>query len=170
MEYLLLWGIGLIAFGFVLIGVELFVPSGGAIAAIAAVSMIGGCVACWMESVTWGIISTVALIVLVPLSVNFALKLLPHTPVGKGLILGGDEDAEQEAAVAKARAEHELAEARAALVGAEGTAATDLRPVGTALIDGTRIEVLAEGGLIDKGERLRVTAVEGNEVKVRRIG
>jgi len=48
-------------------------------------------------------------------------------------------------------------------------AKTDLRPIGQADIEGEVLEVLAEGGVIDAGERIRVTSVSGNQVKVRRI-
>lgn len=54
-----------------------------------------------------------------------------------------------------------------ALVGAEGVAMTDLRPVGAVRIDGTRYDALAEVGVIAAGTKVRVTKVEFNQIKVR---
>jgi membrane-bound serine protease (ClpP class) len=57
-----------------------------------------------------------------------------------------------------------------ALVGMEGEALTDLRPVGVARFEGKRMDVTAELGLIPRGARVRISEVEGNLIKVRPIG
>lgn len=48
-----------------------------------------------------------------------------------------------------------------------GTALTNLRPSGMALINGRRIDVVTEGGLIERGTAIKVIAVEGLRVIVR---
>jgi membrane-bound serine protease (ClpP class) len=48
-----------------------------------------------------------------------------------------------------------------------GTAYTNLRPSGTALINGKRIDVVTEGALIEKGTAIKVVAIEGMRVIVR---
>jgi membrane-bound serine protease (ClpP class) len=53
-----------------------------------------------------------------------------------------------------------------ALLGKEGLAHTTLRPAGTALIDGVRVDVVTRGELIDARTRIKVIAVEGNRVVV----
>ncbi|MCL4180592.1 MAG: hypothetical protein KJ072_22955 [Verrucomicrobia bacterium] len=50
-----------------------------------------------------------------------------------------------------------------------GVALTQLRPSGTALIDGRRVDVVSEGQLIEKGSRLKVVATEGLRVVVRAL-
>ena len=55
------------------------------------------------------------------------------------------------------------------LVGKDGVTQSQLRPVGVALIDGRRVDVVTEGGVVDPGARIRVVAVEGNRVVVRRV-
>lgn len=50
-----------------------------------------------------------------------------------------------------------------------GTAFTSLRPSGTALIDGKRVDVVTEGSLIEKGTPVKVVAIEGMRVVVRAI-
>jgi membrane-bound serine protease (ClpP class) len=51
--------------------------------------------------------------------------------------------------------------------GAEGTALTALRPVGTALLNGERADVVAESEMIDKDAAIRVVKIEGNRIVVR---
>ncbi len=50
-----------------------------------------------------------------------------------------------------------------------GTALTNLRPSGTALINGRRVDVVAEGGMIPAGTPVKVVAVEGIRVVVRAV-
>ncbi len=54
------------------------------------------------------------------------------------------------------------------LVGQEGTAKGALRPAGKALIDDQYVDVVAEDGYLEHGASLRVVAVEGRRVIVRR--
>jgi membrane-bound serine protease (ClpP class) len=48
-----------------------------------------------------------------------------------------------------------------------GTALTPLRPAGSAVIDGKRVDVVTEGPMIERGTPVRVIAVEGLRVVVR---
>jgi membrane-bound serine protease (ClpP class) len=50
-----------------------------------------------------------------------------------------------------------------------GTAFTQLRPSGTAIINGKRVDVVTEGQLIESGAPIEVVAVEGMRVVVRAI-
>jgi len=53
------------------------------------------------------------------------------------------------------------------LVRRSGRALTPLRPSGTALIGGERVDVVSEGGFVDRDTPLQVVAVEGLRVVVR---
>ena len=55
------------------------------------------------------------------------------------------------------------------LVGKTGKTVTDLRPAGTAWIEGRPVDVVAEGVFLKKGETVRVIAVEGMRVVVRQV-
>ena len=59
------------------------------------------------------------------------------------------------------------AETRAELVGKAGEAATELRPSGKAMIEGTLVDVVSEGAFIRKGALLTVVSVQGSRVVVR---
>ena len=94
---------------------------------------------------------------------------------GRGLVLDreeGEGDEERPAAVQVTRnAPHGATqqEKHRQLVGKTGVAQTHLRPAGAALIDGQRVDVVAEGERVDAGARVEVVAVEGNRVVVRRV-
>ncbi len=164
-DELLLWGFGLIGVAFALAMAEMFVPSGGVIAVVSVILAAAGVVAFWRVSWVWGMTSLVGTIAGGVGAFNLAIRVFPHTPVGKGLILGSAEP--EEALVRRAQAEKAAEESARAIVGATGTALTDLRPVGIAEIGGHRMEVLAEGGIIDRGHPVRVTGVEDGQVRVR---
>lgn len=63
----------------------------------------------------------------------------------------------------------EIGTERPELLQKTGTAHTTLRPAGTALIENQRIDVVSEGTFIEKGSAIRVVAVEGARVVVRRV-
>jgi len=58
---------------------------------------------------------------------------------------------------------------RPELVGQSGTALTTLRPSGTAIINGKRVDVVTEGPFIERGAAVEVVAVEGMRVVVRTV-
>ena len=55
------------------------------------------------------------------------------------------------------------------LLHGKGVALTQLRPSGTANINGQRVDVVTEGGLIQRGVEVKVVAVEGTRIVVRQI-
>ena len=55
------------------------------------------------------------------------------------------------------------------LVGKIGTALTALRPAGSALIDGARVDVTTSGEYIEAGNSIRVAQVHGSRVEVRQV-
>jgi membrane-bound serine protease (ClpP class) len=58
---------------------------------------------------------------------------------------------------------------RPELLDKSGTALTTLRPSGTALIEGQRIDVVTDGSMIERGASVKVVAVEGARVVVRAV-
>lgn len=58
---------------------------------------------------------------------------------------------------------------RQELLGKEGEVYSELRPSGSVLIDGVPVDVVSEGTFITKGEKVRVVAVEGARVVVRKV-
>lgn len=160
----LIWGLALYGVGILLVIIEVFVPSGGVIGLLATGAAIAGDVCLWIFDPVWGALGVLAILVLGPLLFFFAVNLLPSTPMGRRLLFGEKgEDASKEALL-------EDVNPYAGLMGKEGLTVTDLRPVGSARIDGERHEVLADTHLIEAGAKVRVVSVHGNEIKVRKVG
>jgi membrane-bound serine protease (ClpP class) len=63
----------------------------------------------------------------------------------------------------------ELGGAKPELLNGTGVALTQLRPSGTARINGQRVDVVTEGGLIERGAAVKVVAVEGARIVVREV-
>lgn len=61
----------------------------------------------------------------------------------------------------------ELGVDRPELLNRTGVTLTRLRPSGVATIDGQRVDVVTEGGLIERDATIKVVAVEGGRVVVR---
>lgn len=160
---LVFWGFGLMAGAIVVFLLEALIPSAGVLSMVALALGLGGAVAFWAAGTTWGILSTIFLVVMVPLSLFFLFRVMPHTPIGKALFVDEDEAEEQRANREQRQTDH----AAARHIGSEGVAATDLHPSGRIEIDGEKHDALAVGGLIDRGQRVRIVGIWGAELKVR---
>lgn len=165
MDNYLLWGFALLGLALVLLAIDLFVPSGGILSMTAVVVAIAGVVCMWQVGEIWGAGSTLAVVVLGPVIGYYGIKLYRHTPMGRKLI-----GAPTEEEVEKARlSELEERKAVQALVGLEGVALTDLKPVGVIQLEGKRYDALSENFLIRKGSRVRVISADFTQIKVRAI-
>jgi membrane-bound serine protease (ClpP class) len=81
------------------------------------------------------------------------LKFFPRSPMGRMF--------------ASRSTVGEIKTERPELIGQTGTALTPLRPSGMAMISGRRVDVVTEGGMIDRNTPVKVVAVEGMRVVVR---
>lgn len=69
----------------------------------------------------------------------------------------------------KAQGFHASTENLAKLIGKRGIAFTPLRPAGIALIEDQKVDVMTEGGFIERDRTIEVILVEGNRVVVREL-
>ncbi len=102
-----------------------------------------------------------ALLASVALAVFFfllLLKRLPSSRLWQKLVLRDTATAERG---------YVSAAPRESLLGQAGTAATDLRPAGSASFNGVPVDVVSEGGYIPRGTPVTVVAVSGGRVVVR---
>lgn len=143
----------------VLIIAEVFIPSGGVLSFCALGCLVGGVAIFFRHSAVVGWIGVIAAVVMVPLLLMTAYRLLPRTRFGRHVMLTppvrdrGD-------AIADAR---ELGE----LLGETGHVLTPLRPVGVCELNGRRVECVAESGYVQKDKSVKVIRVEGTQVTVR---
>ena len=103
----------------------------------------------------------------------FGLKYIPRTSWGSGLVLRQPEGEEQRPTATEVSTltpeGGTVEEQFKNLVGKTGVAQSDLRPAGVALVEGRRVDVVAEGAMIDAGSRIKVVAVQGNRMVVRKV-
>lgn len=165
MESLLLIGIGLLLLGLLLMVLEAFVPSGGILGIGAGVSAVAGIVFLFRHDPVWGASGLLVTAVLGPMAFVTAIKTLPSTPLGRTMVgRSGEEIAEE-----KQAAQMELREKRNRLLDQEGTALTPMRPSGVVEVNGERHDAIARGGLVERGQRVRVVKVDGMTIEVRGI-
>ena len=153
------WFIILVLMGLLLIGLEIIIP-GGIIGTIGVLAMAGAIALAFMGdfmSPQMAVVTTGALIFLTGLSIYAWLTYFPKSRAGKGIFL--DETMAGTSSLTYALQE---------LIGQKGTAYSDLKPSGYAKIGDKEIDVITEGGLIEKGEAIEVIKVEGSRVIVRK--
>ena len=89
------------------------------------------------------------------------LRFLPRLPFGRRLVLETGLGAGHEHGSAPDSDMRWMAK--------KGRASSPLRPAGIAEIDGERVDVVSDGEMIDAGEIVEVTRVDGNRIVVRRV-
>ena len=160
MEEIILLGLGAVA-----VAVEIFLLPGFGVAGILGALLIGAAVVLAMlgSFPTSGDVAQALVVlaasVVITLAVAFTwLRHLPSSNRFRGLI-------HKETALAAEG--YVSALPRGDLIGKAGVAATDLRPAGTAVVDGERIDVVTEGDYIANGAPVEVVRAEGYRHVVR---
>jgi membrane-bound serine protease (ClpP class) len=143
--------------GIVVVIVEVIVPTGG-ILAILATGLIGYSLylVFTVVSPSAGMMFIAADLILIPLALIMGLKLLARSPAALKKSLS------QKDGVQSQSPDMEL------YVGMEGVTVTDLRPSGTALINGKRLDVVSRGEYLEKSSEIVVLTVTGNQIIVSR--
>jgi membrane-bound ClpP family serine protease len=149
LAYLIAVFFGLAAF---LAVAELLLPTHGLLGILALVCAAGGIVACFYVNQWLGLGVFLGSAAATPFLAAAAIKLWPRTPVGKRLLLPDVKSTVRPLPVA---------------IGQIGIVVTPLRPMGECDFGDTRVEALAEYGIIEAGERVRVVALGDNRVTVR---
>jgi len=147
----------LVVIGLVLIGVEFYMP-GLVLVTVGSILLLTADFICLTNfGASWAAGLFVAEVAFALLTGYIVIKTIPHTAAGKRMILSH----EQKNSTAVAQAPD--------LIGAEGVAQTTLRPSGMAEIVGKRLDVVAESDMISRGSAIKVVAVEGNRIVVRKV-
>jgi membrane-bound ClpP family serine protease len=164
MNPFLVWAMICLSVAVLLFFSEMFIPSGGVIGFLAAASLVAGIVLLFKVDTTLGLVGALVSVMSVPFFVMMALRLWPSTPIARMMMLKSEPTTSlAEMGIAGA---DKAAESRK-LVGATGVAITDLRPVGTCVINSQRTECLAESEMIRAGTKVVVTWAEGMTIKVK---
>jgi len=149
--------------GLLLAVAEVFIPSGHVLTILSATALIGSLIIGFQTSGTAGTIVALCIVVLLPVAIGFGLWYWPRSPLGKRIFLAAPD--RDEFSSASDAAEPELND----LEGEIGVTLTMLRPSGMTAFGGRRVDTITEGGLIDKGTRVKVIEVRGGAVVVREV-
>lgn len=155
----LIWALLTLLFGFVLVGLEFFVPSGGILGFLAATSLLISLWLAFTHSVPTFITFLGAVTFGVPIVVLAALHFLPRTPLGKRILLGAPDSSE----VAPTA---ETWGGLRSLIGQVGTATSKMLPSGAIEIEGKWVDAISQGMAIEEGQMVKVIEVRGNRVVV----
>jgi len=154
-----LWIWVLLAAGLVLLLAEVFVPSHGLLGVSGAGALIISLAFAFKASAVLGVIVVILIVVLLPIEIVVGVRLFPATPLGRRMML----EARAKTTKADTASEGQLLE----YVGKDGVTVTMCRPAGIADIAGRRVDVVAEGTMIDINRPVTVLRVDGNRVVVR---
>jgi membrane-bound serine protease (ClpP class) len=135
---------------------EVIIPSGG-ILAIISVVLFGYSLYTVFTGVSIGVgmAFVAADLLILPAILIAGLKLLAYSPVTLRQSLKKTDGVSSQS------------EKLSGYLGKSGTAINNLRPSGTAVIEGRRVDVVSRGEYIEKNRRVEVIAVDGNRVVVR---
>lgn len=156
------WVVFLLALGVLLASAEIFIPSGGLLTVLSVLCFVGGIVAGFFVGTTTGIVTLLVTVLLAPVLLYVLMRVWPHTPMAKRIILVGPD---------KRGTAGDLTHRRPGeLIGREGVAKTLLRPAGKmTLDDGQTIDCVTEGEYVQPGTRVKVLAEHGARVVVRSV-
>lgn len=153
------WSILLIGIGFVVVFLELFVPSAGTLGVLAGILLVSGIVVAFFHSLQAGAIVLLVTVMALPLLLALMVKVWPHTPIGRRIILG-HMSAEEVMPNSEAYSEIQ------SLVGQLGTAKTKMLPSGIIIVNDKKYDALSDGFAIEAGQPIKVSAVKGNHIIV----
>ena len=150
------WVFLLYVAGLLLILSEFFLP--GLIAGtVGVILVIASCVLGVARDPASAVILIPAELAGIVVMVGLGMFLMARTRVAKGLILQSNQ------------AGYSAHDTDASLIGVEGKVHTALRPAGTILVNGRRIDAVSDGSFIEENARVRVIEVHGSRVVVERV-
>ncbi len=147
--------------GIAAILLEFFIPSFGLIGIIGAGSIIGSIITAFNFSKLAGSVFLTASLIIVPVMIIIFFRIFPKTLIGKKLILHRNFD--------KAEGFESTAFDYSIIAGKTGTAVTDLRPSGIAIIDDKKYSVVTGGEYIKKEKEICVVKTEGSKITVAEV-
>jgi len=156
----------LLLIGFVLLGVELLLPTGGIVGVMCAISFLSSAYfahRAWAETnpLYWRIY-VVTFLALIPITMSGIYYLLTKTAFGNRILLAAPSTEE----VTPYQEQHHHLET---LIGQHGTAISPLKPGGLVLINGERLHAVGHGFIIESGESVEIVEIQGTRIIVKPV-
>lgn len=137
---------------------DLLVPSGGVLAVASLVAALASVYFAFQSSYAVGIVMLTLILIAIPLFIAIALRLWPHTPIGKLVILKTPEPAVPPAE----ETQNELEQ----FIGQVGVTQSPLMPYGFVRLLGRSYNAMCDSGYIETGTNVIVTSVQQRNLVV----
>lgn len=158
----LILAIALIVIGFVVIGLELFLPSAGMLGVLASLLIIGGIITAFFHSLTAGAVILAVTCLSLPALIAGAFKIWPSTPIGRKILIGAMSEEE-------VLPQDDLQNQLKPLIGRRGVAKTKMLPSGIIVIDERNYDAVSDGFAIEPGALVEVISVRTKRAVVRPV-
>lgn len=155
------WAILLLVLGLVLLVLEFFVPSGGSLAVLCALSFLGAIILGFMAGRWTGVSILLTISLVVPSACAAAVRWWPDTPIGRLILIQRPKHADE--VLPETVAYRGLKD----LVGRRGQAKGLMLPSGLVLIDGKSYDAVSDGMAIEAGQPIIVVSVSTQRLVVR---
>jgi membrane-bound ClpP family serine protease len=140
--------------GIALLVVELLLPTHGVIGVMGVLSILIAVGRTFMVNEWAGVGLAIACAAAVPFAWAAVIKIYPHTPIGRKMLLGPVVN---------------VPEAPPVRIGQRGVAISGLRPMGVCEFDGQRVEAVTEIGMLEPLTPVIVTAIHDHRPTVRAV-
>ncbi len=160
MSYLVLSIIGILV-ALLLLTVEIFLPTAGTVGIVALLVAVAAVVAAFLHGIMYGAIFLLLIVVAIPFLFAAAVKIWPHTPLGRMILIG---DLKKENVMLK---DSHYAQVKNQ-IGKIGIAKTKMYPSGIVQFDDQKFDALTTGFPIESGEAVKVVSVKGNRLHVQK--
>jgi len=155
------WALLLLALGLVLLVLEFFIPSGGALAVMCALSLLAAIVVGFLAGPWTGLGTLITVCLVVPAATFAAVHWWPDTPFGRMILIQRPGSADE--VLPETLAYRGLKD----LVGRRGVAKGVMLPSGLVVIDGKSYDAVSEGVAIEAGQPVIVISVSTQRLIVR---
>jgi len=155
------WSILLLVLGMVFLVVEFFIPSGGALAVMCALSFLAAIIVGFIAGLWTGTIVLLIICLMVPTSAAAAVRWWPDTPIGRLMLIQRPRSADE--VLPETVAYRGLKD----LVGRRGKAKGLMVPSGSVVIEGKTYDAVSEGMPIEPQQSIIVIGVSTQRLVVR---
>lgn len=131
---------------------DLLVPSGGVLAVASLVAALISVYFGFQSGYTVGVVTLTLILIAIPLFIAVALRLWPHTPIGKRVILKAPDQPDSTLAPEQSQLQE--------LIGQVGVTQNSLMPCGFIKLNGRSYNAMCESGFIEAKENVVVTGIQ----------
>lgn len=157
------WPLIFILIGVLLLVLEMFIPSAGALGVFAAIAFFAAVIFGFAQSSSVGAVTLMAIAVIIPAFIASFIHWWPKTPLGRRMLLKRSQEEQESLTI------DDDEERLRALIGKRGRAKTVMLPAGAVTVDGQTYDALTEGLAVEPGQPVEVISLRFHRLVVRPI-